>query len=283
LACSVYGVEVVQGSEDHPEATPYPWTANWGLTSSQLQSYLQQYVNSGYMPVHIDGYVIGGIIYFAVIAEQKPGTWSCQYNLTATNFNTTNQYYANMGYRLQRISVYDNTRGVAAYAGIWINTGSSTIAWQFNSGLSASDLSFLMQKMTGMGYWAIQVEMYAVQSSPNIQYAAIFNTHQFSDPAWFWMFNLPAAQYQQQLAAMSQQGYRPTQVTAVTWGGNQYFGAIWQSQSTSWQTQFGLTTQTLQSVGQGYVSQGYQFTDIQGYVSSTGTVLYSALWDMQGL
>jgi len=235
------------------------------------------------MPVHIDGYVIGGVIYFAVIAEQKPGQWSCQYNLTAQTFNSTNTYFSNMGYRLQRISVYDNTRGVANYAGVWVNTGASTISWSFSSGLSYNDLNFQMQKMTASGYWAIQVEMYALQSSSTVQYAVIFNTHGFNDPAWFWMFNLPASQYQQQLAALSQQGYRPTQVTAVTYAGQQYFGAIWQQQSSVWQTQWGLTTSTLQSVGQGYVNQGYQFTDIQGYVSTTGTVMYSALWDQQGL
>jgi len=283
LACYAHSLEVIQGGENHPDATPYPWTANWGLTSTLLQSTLQQYVNSNFVPVHIDGYVIGGVIYFAIIAEQKPGQWSCQYNLTGSVFNSTNTYYANMGYRLQRISVYDNTRGVASYAGIWINTGASTIAWQFNSGLSFNDLNFLMQKMTALGYWAIQVEMYFLQFANAIQYAVIYNSHGFNDPSWFWMFNLPAQQYQQQLAAMSQQGYRPTQVSAVTIGGQQYFGAIWQQQSSAWQTQFGLTTQTLQTVGQGYVNQGYQFTDIQGYVSTTGTVLYSALWDMQGL
>jgi len=283
FACFTHGTNVVEGSESHPDATPYPWTANWGLSSVQLQAYLQQFVSTGYMPVHIDGYVIGGVIYFAIIAEQKPGTWTCQYNLTASNFNSTNSYYGNMGYRLQRISVYDNTRGIPNYAGIWINTGASTIAWQFSSGLSYSDLNFQMQKMTAQGYWAIQVEMYTVPSVNAVQYAVIFNTHGFNDPAWFWMFNLPASQYQQQLATLSQQGYRPTQVSAVTYGGLQYYGAIWQQQSSVWQTQWGLTTQTIQSVGQGYVNQGYQFTDIQGYPSSSGTVLYSALWDQQGL
>jgi len=276
----VYGTDIVPQSEN---ATPYTWTANWGLTSSQLQAYLAQYSSSGYMPVDLDGYVIGGVVYFSIIAEQKPGAWSVQYNLTAAAFNATNQQYTNMGYHLQRISVYDNTRGVANYAGIWVNTAGFYLAWQFNSGLAYNDLYFLMQQMTGLGYWPIQVEQYVISSVNQIQYAVIFQTHTNNNPAWMWMFNLPAAQYQQQLQYFSSKGYRPTCVSAVTLSGQQYFGAIWQQSNTVWQTQWGLSTQTIQSVGQQFVNQGYQFSGIQGYVSTTGTVLYSALWDQNGL
>jgi len=125
--------------------------------------------------------------------------------------------------------------------------------------------------------------MYTVSTVPWVQFAVIFQTHQFTDPAWFSMFYLPASQYQQQLNALSSQGYRPTQLSAVTFGGQQYYGAIWQQESSIWQTAWGLTTQSIQTTGQNWVNQGYQFSDIQGYVSPTGTVWYSALWDQNGL
>jgi len=194
----------------------------------------------------------------------------------------TNTQYANMGYHLQRISVYDNTHGIAAYAGIWVNPGGFFPSWQFNSGLVLSDLYSLIRKMTTLGYWPIQVEMYALSSASSIQFAVIFQTRDISTPPFQYMFGLTAQLYQNQLSLFSQQGYRPTQISAVTFGGQQFFGAIWQSSATQWATQFGLTTQTIQTVGQGYVNQGYQFSDIQGYVSPSG-VMYSALWDAEGL
>jgi len=282
LVSYVSCTNVVMHSEDHPDAVPYPWTANWGLTSSQFQAYLSQYSSTGYMPVHIDGYVIGGVIYFSIIAEQKPGQWSVQYNLTAVNFNSTNQFYSNIGYHLQRISVYDNTFGSPFYAGVWVNVAGFKKAWQFNTGLSMTDLNNLVNKMSSYGYWPIQVEMYALLNS-QVQFAVIFQTHAVSDPAWFAIFMLTSAQYQNQISVMSNQGYRLTQISAVTWQGQQYYGGIWQQTSSTWQTSWGMSTQSLQTIGSGWVNQGYQFTDIQGYVSNSASVLYSALWDQTGL
>jgi len=271
--------EVLVTTEDHPDAIPYPWTAVWGLTSSQFQTYLSQYAAIRYMPVQIDGYAVSGVIFFAVIAEKRPGTWSVQYNLTQPAFNLTNTQYANMGYHLQRISVYDNS-GVATYAGIWVNLGGFFAPWQFNSGLTLSDLNALIRKMTASGYWPIQVEMYALSSSNFIQFAAIFQTKDISSPPIQCMWGLPAVNYTNQLSIMKTQGYHPSQITAVTFGGQPYFGAIWQKSAVAWATNFGLTAQTIQTVSQGYIDDGYQFADIQGYFSSSG-VLYSVLWDVE--
>jgi len=283
---SELGVEkgVEEMSVSDPKGVPYPWTAQWGLTSSSLQSYLQQWTSMNYIPVHIDGYLVHGIIYFAAIAEQKPGQWSCSYNISAAVMNSTNSYWSNMGYHLQRLSVYSDTFGNVYYAAVWMNNGFAP-GWQFNTGLTYSSFVQLVGQMTNAGYYPIQVEMYCPVGSSQALFAVIFNQHFAGDPAWFAQFLLTPQLYQQQMNTMSNQGYRPAQVTGVTVLGQQYLGAIWlkPNQAQVWQTQWGMSTTTMTNYGKQYVAQGYQFTDISGYTSSTGDVVYTALWDQVGL
>jgi len=269
---------------ENPEATPYAWTAIWGVTSQQLQSYLAQWSSQGYQPVHLEGYNIRGIVYFAMIGEKKPGAWSAQYNISGIQFNITNNNYVQQGFHLARISAYDNGFGSTIFAGIWVNNGLSA-AVQYFVGLGYSDLVSKVQYMSNIGYWPVQIESYTLSSASSLIYAVIFNQQLSGDPAWQAQGQLFASQYQLAISNYQAQGYRPYQLQAATLRGTNYFGGIWiiPNSPQLWQTSFGLTTQTLQTQGQTWSNQGYQFTDIQGYASNTGDVLYSALWDQVGL
>jgi len=276
--------KVESGSIHMPDATPYQWTAVWGISSSQTQDYLSQWSSSGYQPVHIEGFYVSGSVYFAMIAEKKPGAWSAQFNISGTVFNATNAQYVANGYHLVRISAYQDMFGNQLFAGVWSTSGFTT-GVRYYVGLGLSDLMYLEQTMSSQGWWPTQIEMYTLSSSATMVYAAIFNQQQPGDPAWQAQHFLPAASYQADISSFSQKGYRVYQVAAATWRNSPYYGAIWTlpQQSQAWQTSYAITTQQLQSLGAQWSSQGYQFTDIQGYANPNGGVLYSAVWDQVGL
>jgi polyglycine hydrolase-like protein len=81
------------------------WTARHGMTSDQYQTAFNDLGKKGYRLVHVSGYGVGGIDYYAAIWEKKSGpAWMARHRMTADAYQEEFDFLTKDGYRLRRVS-----------------------------------------------------------------------------------------------------------------------------------------------------------------------------------
>jgi hypothetical protein len=95
------------------------WVARHNMTSSSYQSYFNSYVSQGYRLVHVSGYNVGGVTYYAALWDKSSGpSWVARHGMSSTSFQSYTNSYINSGYKVSDVSGY-SVNGVAYYAALW--------------------------------------------------------------------------------------------------------------------------------------------------------------------
>jgi hypothetical protein len=102
--------------------TDIPWVTHYGITSSTYESLFGEYVGQGFRLVHVSGYVINNVDYYAVIWDKSPsGPWVARHKLTSTDYENESNKWMGLGYRLALVSAYTwNSTDQDMYAALWI-------------------------------------------------------------------------------------------------------------------------------------------------------------------
>lgn len=139
------------------------WAARHNLTAAQYQTEFNNFKNQGYRPVHVSGYVVNNMEYFAAIWEKKSGgAWEARHNLSGAQFQTTFNTLGGQGYVLLNVSGYtkNNTN---YYTGIWEKTSSPPR--YVRHGITAQNYQHVFDNMYYQGYRPIMVQGFASGNS----------------------------------------------------------------------------------------------------------------------
>jgi len=145
------------------KTTGSAWEARHGLTSSEFQQEFNNLVGQGYRLTRINGYEVGGIVYFAAIWENKLGpAWEARYGLTSSEYQQEFNNLVIEDYRLTCVSGY-TVSGQDYYAAIWEQTDGP--GWVARHGILAADYQVVFDQIVSQGYVPVQVDGYSGDGS----------------------------------------------------------------------------------------------------------------------
>ncbi|HLI62087.1 MAG TPA: hypothetical protein VKV05_01720, partial [Terriglobales bacterium] len=236
------------------------WQARHGMTSADYQSTFNTLVSQGYRLQCVSGYESSGEALYAAIWDQSSGpAWQARHGMTAAQYQATFNQLVAQGYRLQLVSGY----GVGSqdlYAALWDQ--SSGPAWQARHAMDATTYQNTFNQLVSQGYRLRWVSGYAVNGTD--LYAAIWD--QSSGGAWQARHRMSSSDYVTQAAAFAAQGYRLVCVSGYSFGGNDYYAALWEQPSGApWVSYAGMPSATYQTLFNQLQAKGYRPHFVAGY------------------
>ncbi|HKO07729.1 MAG TPA: hypothetical protein VJ487_08430 [Alphaproteobacteria bacterium] len=228
----------------------------------------------GYRLVHVAGYGVNGVAYYAAIWEKRAGPpWQARHGLTGGQYQQTFNQLSQQGYRIRRVSGYF-VAGAPYYAAIWEQRSGPPL--QARHGLSGAGYQQFFDRMLAQGYRLDWVSGY--QLGDDAHYAAIWE--QRSGAPFQARHGMTAPDYQQTFNQMSAQQYRLRHVCGYSVLGLPYFAAIWEQRAgPPWEAHHNMTGAQYQQTFDRLVSgKGYRLTDVSGY-DAGGQAVYAAIWE----
>jgi len=236
------------------------WQARHGMTSADYQSTFNTLVGQGYRLRCVSGYEFNGQARYAALWDKSSGpAWEAHHGMTSAQYQTTFNQLVGKGYRLQFVSGY-GVAGHDYYAACWDK--SSGPAWEAHHGMNAASYQNTFNQLVNQGYRLRWVSGYVVNGTD--LYAAIWDKS--SAGAWQARHRMSASAYVTQAAAFAAQGYRLVCVSGYSFGGNDYYAALWEKPTgTPWTSYAGMPSSTYQTLFNQLQGQGYRLLFVDGY------------------
>ncbi|KID85916.1 beta-lactamase [Metarhizium guizhouense ARSEF 977] len=97
------------------------WVAHHGMTTSEYQKLFEKYVGQGFRLVHVNGYVVNNVDYYAAIWDKSPsGPWVARHRMSSADYQNEFNKLVGEGYRLRLVSGYTLDSNRDMYAALWI-------------------------------------------------------------------------------------------------------------------------------------------------------------------
>jgi hypothetical protein len=169
----------------------------------------------------------------------------------------SNTFYKKRGYRLRRVSAFKTKVGVR-FSAIWEKI--SGPEWHSGHGMKLAAFESKTADYARKGFRLAYVDV-------RDNYAAIWEA---GDPSTQRVFSaITADEYQQQLAALTPQGFRPTRISGLAEGATSRFAVIFeQDTSVEWQARLQLSYADFRKACATMNAQGYRMTDASGHMAS---------------
>ncbi len=189
------------------ESAPSPaWVARHGMTGAEYQTEFNKNGGQGFRLVWVNGYNVGGNIFYAAIWDKSAGgAGIARHGMTSAEYQAEFTKNAAQGFRLKLISGYASGNE-ARYAAIWEKTAGP--AWVARHGLNSADYQAEFNKNAGLGFSLVHVSGYRVGN--NTLYAAIWEK---SNVALVARHGMTADEYQAEFNLHGQDGFRLQQVS----------------------------------------------------------------------
>lgn len=245
--------------------------ARHGVPARDYQCLFDQAVNAGYALEWIDGFDVGGKVYYNAVFRPKGPATAAFHGLTGAQYQQRFDQYTKQGYRLHQVDAYGGDGG-ARYAAIFRKQ--SGPAWKAYHGLSADQHQQRMDTWTADGYRPRNVAV--VSSGGQRRYAALYEKADIG--SWQSKSQLSAVQYQQAFDANAKAGRKLVYVNAYSHAGQPQFSAIWSSKAGgAYKARHGLSSGQYQDEWENATGAGYLTRDVTGY-SAGGSARYAAIW-----
>lgn len=246
--------------------------ARHGVPARDYQCLFDQAVNAGYALEWIDGFDVGGNVYYnAVFRPKGTAGWTAFHGLSGAQYQQRFDEFTGKGYRPHQVESYQDG-GSTRYAVIFRKQ--SGPAYSAYHGLDAGAHQAKMDALSKDGYRPRNVSV--VSSGGQRRYTALYEKADIG--SWQAKSQLTAAEYQQAFDANAQQGRQIVYVNGYVHGGQPYFSAIWSSKAGgSYKAKHGLSSSQYQSEWQNNTGAGLLTRDVTGY-SSGGSARYAAIW-----
>ncbi len=196
-----------------------PWVARHGMSANGYQSTFDQYTSQGFAPFMVDG-MGSGKGKFAALWAKTPRPWVARHGLSSSAYQAEFNKWVGQGYRLIDVSGYA-VGGKARYAAIWMKGGGQ---WKARHGMTSAKYQAAVDQYKAQGYRPAQVDGYTVNGRP--YFAAIWTKGGKS--AWVARHGLTGAAYQAEFNKWTAQGYKLTDVSGYSQGGQARYIAIWE-------------------------------------------------------
>ena len=208
------------------------------------------------------------IFLFNTVAAQP---WVARHGLSAADYQNEFNKWVQQGYRPVNLSAYNNRFSVI------FEKQNNAPAWVARHGLSAADYQTEFNKWVGQGYRPVRVCGYTA-GGPAL-YAALFEKRP-NNGTWVARHGLNANDYQTEFNKWTQQGYMPTDISAYTVNGQDYYTVIFDKipNAPAWVARHGLSSSAYQAEFNKWVGQGYRPT----IVTANSAGRYAAVWQKTG-
>jgi len=196
------------------------WVAKHGLTAAQYQAEFNTQVAAGLSLVHVSGYEVNGVDFYAAIWVQGglPNAWQANHGLSSSAYQNLFNTLTSTGYGLIDFSGYARG-GVATYAAIF-ETGQLQ-AWVARHGLTSDQYQAAFNENTANGYVPQKVICYNV-GAQTLYMALWVKTGQ----SFVARHGMTSAQYQSAFDANGAAGYKLNSISGC-WNGDWSYAAIW--------------------------------------------------------
>jgi len=198
--------------------------------------------------------------------------WVARHGLSAAGYQAEFNKWTQQGYRPVNISAYNNRFAVI------FEKQANAPAWVARHGLSAADYQTEFNKLTQQGFRPVRVSGYAVGN--NAFYAALFEKWPPNSPAWVARHGLTGPAYQTEFNKWTQMGYKPSDISTYTVGGQDYYAVIFDkiNNAPAWVARHGISAADYQAEFNKWTGQGYRLT----MVSCNASGRYAAVWEKKG-
>jgi hypothetical protein len=263
-----------------PAATAPAWyppgwaeVARHGIAESDYQVEFDRITKSGYRPVWVDGYDVGGETYFNAIFRPADGTpWAARHGLTAASYQSVFMNFTGQGFRLAHVESY-RSDGDIRYAAIFVKqAGPEFVAYH---GLSAADHQKKFDDLTPKGWRPVNVS--AVSVGGQRSYAALYEK---KDVGSFYVKSfLTPADYQTEFDANNVAGRHLAYLAAYTHDGGPRISAIWHQKPAVdvLVARHGLSSSQYQAEFDGALGAGLLTRAVTGYEQG-GKARFAAYW-----
>lgn len=264
-----------------PASTPPSWyppgwgeVAQFGVPESAYQTIFDHATSSGYRPVWLDGYEIGGAIFFNVIFRPQSATaWRAHHGLTAAAYQDEFDAAVKAGYRLTNLASYVSG-GSVYYASIFDKIDGP--AWRAYHGASAQKHQHDFDAWTKEGYRPVNVSITAEGGTPLV--AAFYVQHDVG--SFVHLGGLTPDGYQHAWNDNTAAGRQLAYLSAYQQGGGVRFSALFQEKtpgSVSTVGRHGMSGPELQAEYNKQLSHGLLTRVLVGY-ESDGAAHFAAGW-----
>jgi Polyglycine hydrolase-like, structural repeat/Peptidase family M23 len=262
-------------SASKPQWYPPGWgeIARHGIPEGEYQTEFDKIMNSGYRPVWVDGYDVGGKTFFNVIFRPNDGTaWVARHGLDGAGYQTEFDKWTQQGFRLLHIEIY-LSGGKVRYAPIFVKTvgGVPFIAYH---GLNADQHQQQFDSLSAQGFRPVNIT--AVSPNGNRVYVGLYEKR---DVGSFFVksFNTPQ-EYQTQFDQNIAAGRKLVYLGAYTHNGAPRISAIWhQKAAPNFVARHGLSSSQYQAEFDLRLSQGFLTRAVTGYAEGNSH-RFAAYW-----
>lgn len=246
--------------------------ARHGVPARDYQCLFDQAVNAGYRLEWIDGYDVGGkVFYNAIFRPGDARPWVAFHGLTSARYQQRFDEYVGKGYRPHQVDSYIGSGGVRYAVILHRQTGPAFRAYH---GLSADDHQQRLDAWTADGYRPRNVSV--VSSGGQRRYTALYERADIG--SWQSRSQLTAAGYQQAVDANAKAGRSLIYVDAYVHGGQPQFSAIWSSRAKDpYRARHGLTSAQYQSEWSANTDAGFLTQNVTSYAVGNAP-RFAAIW-----
>jgi hypothetical protein len=261
-----------------PVATAPTWyppgwaeVARHGIPEASYQAEFDKIASSGYRPVWVDAYTVGGQTFFNVIFHPEDGTpWVARHGLTGAGYQAEFDKWTKQGYRLALVDSYLSGGGIR-YAAIFVKAAGPQ--WTAYHGLTADQHQQQFDALTKLGY--VPVNITAVEVGGVLSFAALYEKRDVG--SFVAQAFLTPADYQQQFDANAKAGRRLVYLNAYTYNGGPRFVAIWEQKAPAVVAHHGMTSSGYQAEFDAELAKGLLVRDVAGYEEG-GQARFAAFW-----
>jgi hypothetical protein len=261
-----------------PAATRPTWyppgwaeVARHGIPEASYQAEFDKIASSGYRPVWVNAYDVGGQTFFNVIFHPEDGTpWVARHGLTGAGYQAEFDKWTKQGYRLALVDSYLSGGGIR-YAAIFVKVAGPQ--WTAYHGLTADQHQQQFDALTKLRY--VPVNITAVEVGGVRYYAALYEkrdvgsfvAHDFMTPA----------EYQTEFDANAKAGRKLVYLNAYTYNGGPRIIAIWEQKAPAVVAHHGMTGSQYQAEFDAELANGLLVRAVAGY-EENGQARFAAFW-----
>lgn len=228
--------------------------------------------DSGYWPASLDGYSVGGKVYYNFVWTPAPGAWKGYFGQTQTAFNNKLNEMKAAGYQPVLIESYTRN-GSVRYAAVYQKGKPG--AWRVKSNRTTAQHDTILQQAKADGLKPVNVSVVSVNDER--RYTALYRSDNIG--AWQLKSQIKEADYQSVFNANKAAGRFPKYISAYKHGSDVYLSVIFASQPNgAGKARHMMNGGQLQNEFNSAMSTGLRTKVITAFDGAASQHRYAAVW-----
>jgi len=244
----------------------------FGFSESAMGRMFDHLADSGYWPKHIDGYSVGGKVYYNMVWEKAPGPWRAYFGQTQAKLQERLDKAKADGYAPVFIDSYTRN-GQVRYAMVFRKGISG--AWRVRSNRTTSAYDDILDQAKADGLKPVNVSVVSIGGER--RYTALFRSNSIG--SWQLKSQIKESDYQSVFNSNKAAGRHPIYLNGYMHNGTPYISAIFASKDLGdLKARHKMSGSSLQSEFNAATSAGFQTQVITAFDGAKSTHRYAALW-----